>query len=482
MATPTNASQDPWELAKSRFLEDLDAHEKDLFNNATLENIYYSTSNTNRDDAEKSKIRGVVRRLGPLVSAIESYGGAFDAFAQISPQYLSPIWGSIRVVLVVAGSYSKFYDKIVDTLGRIGDILPRFRDYERIYNGQKHRRLYQALSNAYLDIIVLCTEFRKSIREQKNSKVRRILKPLAIDKQFDEAIERFRRHRQNVVDEADTCHMIEAAEQRDAQLVLYAEERRRKLLARLSKVDSKHRHRRLKESRHDGTGAWFTSSSEYEQWKAASQSSVLCCYGIPGCGKSVLVSSVIDLFDVAGTLVFYYCDYSDKRTLEPSNVFATMARQALEQIDNLPETLASVIEQVEHDGEKLTSPAKALTILQKSIELVPGPIFLILDGLDEATESSQFFICNSLKQLIEKSGLSIKLLVTGRDELGSLLMLDPSIPFSRVPVSSTAICLDIENYVRASTRRRISDGLLVISDPNLEQLIVDELVKGAKGM
>ncbi|PMD40956.1 hypothetical protein L207DRAFT_544209 [Hyaloscypha variabilis F] len=482
MANPTNASPDPWELAKSRFLEDLDPHEKDIFNNATLENIYYSTSNTNRDDAEKSKTRGVVRKLGPLVSAIESYGGAFDAFAQISPQYLSPIWGSIRVLLVVAGSYSKFYDKIVDTLGRIGDILPRFRDYERIYDGQKHRRLYQALSNAYLDIITLCSEFRTSIREQKNSKVRRLLKPLAFDKQFDEAIERFRRHRQNVVDEAETCHMIEAAEQRDAQLVLFAEERRRKLLERLSKVDCKCRHRKLKESRHEGTGAWFTSSPEFEQWMKASYSSVLCCYGIPGCGKSVLVSSVIDSFDVTGTVVVYYCDYSDKRTLEPSNVFATLARQALEQIEILPETLALEIEQVEHDGEKLANSQAALIILQKSLELVPGPIFVVLDGLDEATEPSQLLICNNLKQLIEKSGVSVKLFITGRDELGSLLMLDSNVPFSRIPISSTAISLDIENYVRSSTRRRIADGLLVITDPDLAQLIVDELVKGAKGM
>lgn len=113
----------------------------------------------------------------------------------------------------MARSYSKFYDKIVDTLSRIGDILPRFRDYEQIYNGQKHRRLYQALSNTYLDIIKLCSEFRKSILEQKDSKVRRLLKPLSFDKQFDEAIERFRQHRQNVVDEAETCYMIEAAEQ-----------------------------------------------------------------------------------------------------------------------------------------------------------------------------------------------------------------------------------------------------------------------------
>jgi hypothetical protein len=163
-------------------------------------------------------------------------------------------------------------------------------------------------------------------------------------------------------------------------------------------------------------------------------------------------------------------------------VLATLARQTLEQVEILPETLASEIEQVEHDGEKLSNPSKALIILQRSLELVPGPIFLVLDGIDEAAEPSQVLICNSLKQLIEDSGLSIKLFITGRDELGSLLMLDEKIPYSRVPVSSAAISTDIENYVRASTRRRISEGLLVISDPDLEQLIVDELVKGAKGM
>jgi hypothetical protein len=191
---------------------------------------------------------------------------------------------------------------------------------------------------------------------------------------------------------------------------------------------------------------------------------------------------VIDSFDANGTLVFYYCDYADKRTLEPSNVFATMARQALEKVEILPETLASEIEQADHDGERLTNPSQSLILLQKSLELVPGPVFLVLDGLDEATESSQTLLCSKLKHLIEKYGFSVKLLITAREELGSLLMLDPGIPFSRVPISSNAISLDIENYVRASTRRRILDGLLVISDPDLEQLIVSELVNGAKGM
>lgn len=312
--------------------------------------------------------------------------------------------------------------------------------------------------------------------------MRRLLKPLAFDKQFDEAIDRFRQHKQNVEDEARTCHMIEAAEKRDAQLVVFAEERRRKLLAKLSNVDSKLRHRKLKDSRHEGTGLWFLFCPEYENWQAASESSILCCHGIPGCGKSVLASSIIDSWNAGGTLIFYYCDYADKRTLEPSNVFGAMARQALEKLEVLPETLASEIEQAEHDGEKLADPSQALIILQKSFHLVPDPIYLILDGLDEATESAQNLICNNLKQLFGRTGLPIKLLITGREDLSSSLMLEPAITFFRVSMASNAIALDIEKYVRGSTRRLILDGSLVIRDPDLEKLIVSELVDGAKGM
>ena len=116
----------PWTLAKNRFLADLDPKEQGLFRNATLENLYYGASNSDRDDSEKSKARLVARKLGPLVSAVESYGKALDAFANIAPLYLAPIWGCIRVLLVIARTHGRFYERIVETLGRIGDVMPRF--------------------------------------------------------------------------------------------------------------------------------------------------------------------------------------------------------------------------------------------------------------------------------------------------------------------------------------------------------------------
>lgn len=126
---PALGNNDPWTIAKTRFLADLDDKERELFLNATLENLYYSTSNADRQDAENSKTRATTRKLGPFVSAIENYGKALDTFSNIAPLYLAPIWGSIRVVLVMARAHGRFYDRMVDTLERIGDILPRFREW-----------------------------------------------------------------------------------------------------------------------------------------------------------------------------------------------------------------------------------------------------------------------------------------------------------------------------------------------------------------
>ncbi|KUJ07177.1 uncharacterized protein LY89DRAFT_370709 [Mollisia scopiformis] len=471
-----------WALAKARSIDDLEPSERQLYDNATLENIYYSTSNTVRSDGENSKTRNVIRKLGPLVSAIQSYGTAMDAFSQIAPLYLSPIWGSIRVLLVAADAHKKFYSKIVDVLERVGDILPRFRDYERIYHPQKHPRLTQAISNAYLDIITLCTNFRQTIRDHQASKVRRIFKPLSNNLQSDEAIEKFRQHRQNVEDEANLCHMIEASEERETRMTLFAVERRRRLLARLSNVDCTRKHCKLKNTRHKGTGIWLPQHPEYIKWESNPKSAVLCCHGIPGCGKSVLASTIIDSTEDNKRAIFYYCDYADKRTLFPSNVFGTLARQILERQETLPEPLAPTIERAEHDGDRLTDHSEAFRLLVQCIEIATHPLCIVLDGLDECTEHSQKIICDGLQHLLHLDNLKLKVFITARAELESSLKLRPSISSLSISISSATIALDIGSYVRASTRHRISNGSLVMQDPSLEELIVDKLVNGAKGM
>jgi hypothetical protein len=117
---------DPWKIARLRYFETLEPSEQIIFKEATIENLYYATSVLERSDGQSSKIRILAHHLQPLVDKVENYGKAMDAYANIAPTLLAPIWGSIRVLLVVAASYGKFYDRMIETLGRFGDILPRF--------------------------------------------------------------------------------------------------------------------------------------------------------------------------------------------------------------------------------------------------------------------------------------------------------------------------------------------------------------------
>jgi hypothetical protein len=213
-ATATaSAEVDLWQLAKDRYLEGLDSDERNLFNEATIENLYYKTSNESRDERKRTT-SSAIRKLQPLVAALKDYGEAFDVYTNISAIPLAPIWGSIRVLLVLAEKYDKYHNRVADVLGRIGDLLPRFKDYGRIFDLKKHPRLCQALLETYFDIINLCMKFREILRSQTRVSLKRFSRPLLLDVQYEDALEQFRRHKKAVEKEAGTCHMIEAAESR----------------------------------------------------------------------------------------------------------------------------------------------------------------------------------------------------------------------------------------------------------------------------
>jgi hypothetical protein len=101
---------DPWQLAKDRYLEDLNDEEKALFNgasSASVEAFFYSASAAQKLHQSESKVRAMAAKLKPLTDAVEEYGRAIDVLANSSSLVLCPIWGSIRVVLQVREPFSK---------------------------------------------------------------------------------------------------------------------------------------------------------------------------------------------------------------------------------------------------------------------------------------------------------------------------------------------------------------------------------------
>lgn len=94
-------NSNPWALACERYLEGLTDQERSLFSAASPENLFYGASAAQLQHGDDSKARKAAATLRPLVMAIEHYGKALDVFANVSNEILTPIWGSIRVLLIV---------------------------------------------------------------------------------------------------------------------------------------------------------------------------------------------------------------------------------------------------------------------------------------------------------------------------------------------------------------------------------------------
>jgi len=139
---------DAWSLAKTKFMDGLSEAQKAVFNEATAENLLLSANKAEQDDMKGSKTRKFFEKLEPMIMAVEDYGKALDTYANIASLYLAPIWGSIRVVLAIASVHTRYYTRIIDTLGRIGDILPRLRwcHAEIYYPGYLLMKTFRGLS------------------------------------------------------------------------------------------------------------------------------------------------------------------------------------------------------------------------------------------------------------------------------------------------------------------------------------------------
>ena len=188
----------PWETAKARFLDGLSLHEVKLYENATLENIFYDASSRQKQHAVGSRSWRLQERMSSLTQSIDEYGKALDVFVNTYPLIMSPMWGALRVVLHVSCKHytavtlpasllnmcqvtceaGKFQDSIVDMLAQIGDPIPRYRIYEALY--KKHERLVSALSWVYLDVMRFCVatkDFFAKARKSRSTLVNFLFEP-----------------------------------------------------------------------------------------------------------------------------------------------------------------------------------------------------------------------------------------------------------------------------------------------------------------
>lgn len=255
------------------------------------------------------------------------------------------------------------------------------------------------------------------------------------------------------------------------------------MLSCLSRNNQGTKHQKLRKLCHLNTGLWLVLCNSYRAWLNSQSSASLCLHGIPGSGKSVLASIVIeDIRDSRkeANLSYHYCDYSDKRSLEPANILSALTHGLLSRIE-IPTKVAEDIARAFQDGGRMPDIDEVLQILSATVAEFDSVTF-VLDGLDEVGELDRLSVCGALRGLItDNANTVIRLFITSRDNATSTLFTPTSSTF-RVQASPDALALDINSFIRHSVRGLIETGRLRIRESELEEIIVQSLIRGAKGM
>ena len=308
------------------------------------------------------------------------------------------------------------------------------------------------------------------------------------ERQFGQQLAAFREHRKSIEKEAGISHMIEAADTRAlirANQLQLGEQRmldsHERLLSNIPSVDHEAKQSKLRKLRYDGTGEWLLENCMYQGWEQGIDSSYLCCHGIPGSGKSVLASAIIDRlvsrsdFSKA-KVIYYYCDYADQRTLQTTHIFGTLLQQLLG--GHIPKDLETQMIGAFQNGRHVPATDTILRLVCSAMN-ENAVTFIILDGLDECDRAAQEDIMTLLNQLEALQKTAAKVFITCRDEDQILRSLPQ---FSRIHVTAATVNRDIECFIAGSVQSRIANGKLKVRSPGMEQEIVSELTSKAQGM
>jgi Cdc6-like AAA superfamily ATPase len=171
--------------------------------------------------------------------------------------------------------------------------------------------------------------------------------------------------------------------------------------------------------RQHGTGEWLLKASDYLDWRAGMQSTLLCP-GIPGAGKTMMVSIIIDDLwkqfeahnDIA--VVYLYCSFKRQQEQRLVDLLATLVRQLFQERSHLPGTVRSMYQR--HVSRNTRPSIDELRDVLRSLTGTYSRVFFVVDALDECTNLDRTcdVLLAELFQLQALSKDSMAILATSR--------------------------------------------------------------------
>ncbi|KAL1619009.1 hypothetical protein SLS54_006859 [Diplodia seriata] len=274
----------------------------------------------------------------------------------------------------------------------------------------------------------------------------------------------------------------ELERQRELATRITMGEERKKVLEFFGAVDPSTNHETSKGLRHRQTGLWILSNENYVAW-ARNSGSRLWLSGIPGAGKTVLASVLIDEMMRQSTpekaIAYFYCDYKDEQRQQLPNILGAIACQlARQDASQRCFALLQDYHKACHPPERPASSPKTSMLLGliRDMSICFDEVSIVVDALDECG-NNRTEVVESLAGLNDGALSNIRTAFLSRDELDIRMILED---FMHIPIAAHSE--DLKIFVAEEIEARIRKKKLRIKSPALKNEIMERLTHGADGM
>jgi Cdc6-like AAA superfamily ATPase len=244
----------------------------------------------------------------------------------------------------------------------------------------------------------------------------------------------------------------------------------------LTPIDYGHLQSDYLRRRQQGTGEWFLNSPEFQTWFNTAQQT-LFCMGIPGAGKTIMTSIVIDhltrSFPPGSTvgIAYVYCDFRRQHEQTLEHCLASLLKQLAQGLPSVPDTVKDLYSR--HRDKRTHPTYDELAIALNSVIMMYSRAFIVVDALDECTivGGCRPRLLSEISNLQTKAGINI--FATSRI-LGEIAKwFEWTL---RLEIRATDD--DMRNYLNAQMLLENSD----IFDRSIREMVTATVVNAANGM
>jgi hypothetical protein len=229
--------------------------------------------------------------------------------------------------------------------------------------------------------------------------------------------------------------------------------------------------------RQAGTGQWLLDSVEFQAWLDTGKQT-LFCPGIPGAGKTILTSIVVDdLYnrfhnDTTVGIAYVYCNFQRKDDQKAEGLLVSLLKQLSQEQPSLQESVKALYDQHKKKRTQLSFDEISRTL--QSVAATYSRVFIVVDALDECQASDR---CRS-KFLSEIFNLQVK---SGINFFATSRPI-PDIEREFKGYPSCEILASDKDVYRYLDRNMSQLPTFVLERPDLQEEIKTKITEAVEGM